>query len=258
MPEQTQKPGAERSKSKGSIGLRSVRGRLVAGVLIIIPLAVTSFLMHYVYTIALSVGAKVVNSIFELSIWAFHVKAEREMLIDPSNPDWKDITMAIVMTFALLYVLGWLGSNVVGRRLIELIEALLERIPLVDTIYGAIKRMVGALSGAGKTGEKAKRVVLVEFPHENMLAIAFMTNTLTDLNSGRKLATVYVPTTPNPTSGYMEIVPMDRIIRTDWTMEEALSMILSGGATAPPHVRLQPIGIQTEDSGSDESPADGK
>ena len=115
--------------------------------------------------------------------------------------------------------------------------------------------MVGALSGAGKGGEKAKRVVLVEFPHEHMLAIAFMTNTLTDLNSGRQLATVYVPTTPNPTSGYMEIVPMDRITRTDWTMEEALSMILSGGATAPPHVRLQPSGVQAQRPGADESAA---
>lgn len=255
MPEQSEKPGAERSKAKGAVGLRSVRGRLVAGVLIIIPLAVTAFLMHYVYTIALTVGAKVVNSIFEFSTWALKVKTERGALIDPSNPDWKDITMAIGLTLVLLYVLGWLGSNVVGRRLIETVEALLERIPLVDTIYGAIKRMVGALSGAGKTGEKAKRVVLVEFPHEHMMAIAFMTNTLTDLNSGQQLATVYVPTTPNPTSGYMEIVPMDRITKTDWTMEEALSMILSGGATAPPHVRLQPSGVQAKHGPTGDSAA---
>jgi uncharacterized membrane protein len=243
MPEKTEETNTERSKLKSAVGLRSFRGRLFAGVLIIIPLAVTAFLMHYVYTIALNVGAKTVNSIFEFATWAFNIQSERALLIDPSNPDWKDITMAIGLTLLLLYVLGWLGSNVVGRRLIEAIEALLERIPLVDTIYGAIKRMVGALSGAGKVGESAKRVVLVEFPHENMLAIAFMTNTLTDLNSMQKLATVYVPTTPNPTSGYMEIVPMNRITRTDWTMEEALSMILSGGATAPPHVRLEPNGM---------------
>jgi len=248
MPETTEKADAEGRKPKGSVGLRSFRGRLVAGVLIIIPLAVTVFLVKFVYTIALTAGAKVVNLSFEIIVWATSAEPRGTPLIDPAHPDWKDITMAIGLTVLLLYVLGWLGSNVVGRRAIEGVEALVERIPLVDTIYGAIKRMVHALSGVGKGEGETRRVVLVEFPHEHMLAIAFMTNTLTDLNSGRRLATVYVPTTPNPTSGYMEIVPMDRITQTDWTMEEALSMILSGGATTPPHVRLQPSGVRNQDS----------
>lgn len=225
---------------------RSFRGRLAAGVLIIIPLAVTAILIRYVYQVALSVGAKVVNGTHRAILWASNSDPDTAPLIDPSRPEWKDITMAIGLTILLLYLLGWLGSNVVGRRLIEVVESLLERIPFVDTIYGAMKRMIQALSGVGK-GEKSQRVVLVEFPHENMKAIAFMTNTLTDLNSGQRLATVYVPTTPNPTSGYMELVPLERITKTDWTMEEALSMILSGGATAPPNVRLQPTASSADD-----------
>lgn len=215
----------------------SLRGRLVAGILLIIPLAVTAILIRYVYSVALMFGTSVVNWIQWTITWIKTGQTEIKPFIDPNQPNWYYKVMAVALTICLLYMLGWLGTNVVGRRMIDAVEALLEKIPLVDTIYGAMKRMVHALGGIGKDA-KDQRVVLVEFPHEHMKAIAFMTNTLTDLNSGTKLATVYVPTTPNPTSGYMEIVPVDRITLTDWTMEEALSMILSGGATAPPNVRL--------------------
>lgn len=217
----------------------SLRGRLVAGILLIIPLAVTAILIRYVYSAALLFGTQVVNWIHLGITWINTRTTPATPFIDPEQPGWYYKVMAVALTICLLYMLGWLGTNVVGRRIIETVEAMLERIPLVDTIYGAMKRMVHALGGIGKE-EKDSRVVLVDFPHENMKAIAFMTNTLVDLNSGTKMATVYVPTTPNPTSGYMEIVPIDRITLTDWTMEEALSMILSGGATAPPSVRLVP------------------
>lgn len=239
MAEETRTTDSGRGGTKSTVGPRTIRGRLVAGVLIIIPLAVTAILMRYVYTVALNVGATLFNWTHKAIAWAVGSDRTVRPLIDPENPRWFEVTIAVMLTISLLYLLGWLGSNVVGRRVIDIVENLLERIPLVDTVYGAMKRMVQALSGAGKTEEEAKRVVLVDFPHDQMKAIAFMTNTLTDLNSGQKLATVYVPTTPNPTSGYMELVPLERITKTDWTMEEALSMILSGGATAPPSVRLQ-------------------
>ncbi|HPF41513.1 MAG TPA: DUF502 domain-containing protein [Phycisphaerae bacterium] len=223
----------------------SLRGRLVAGVLLIIPLAVTAILIRYVYSAALIFGTQVVNWIHLGITWINTGNVQNVTpFIDPKAPGWYYKVMAVALTICLLYMLGWLGTNVVGRRIIEAFEFLLEKIPLVDTVYGAMKRMVHALSGVGKD-EKDQRVVLVDFPHEHMKAIAFMTNTLEDLNSGQKMATVYVPTTPNPTSGYMEIVPVDRITLTDWTMEEALSMILSGGATAPPSVRLEPHGKST-------------
>lgn len=230
-------PIEEKAPTKrGSVGPRSIRGRLAAGVVVIIPIAVTVFLISFVYDIALRVGVWLVYWFLTAVYWALNSQ-KVALKIDPVNAELSEKIVAILLTVATLYVLGWLGSNVVGRRIIDFVESFVERIPLVDTIYGSIKRMVRALSGAGKS-DTQKRVVLVDFPHENMKAIAFMTNTITDLNSGEQLATVYVPTTPNPTSGYMEIVPMDRITMTDWTMEEALSMILSGGASSPSSVRL--------------------
>jgi len=233
----------EHPKRKGSVAPRSFRGRLVAGILIIIPLAVTAILIKYVYSAALTVGVWIVYyCTYALSL-AFEGVAKPTKIV-PEEAEWQEIGVAVFLTIAMLYLLGWLGTNVVGRRLLDVVEGLLERIPLVDTIYGSVKRMVHALSGIGKADDSPQRVVLVDFPHENMRAIAFLTNEIVDVNSGQRLATVYVPTTPNPTSGYMEIVPVERITDTDWTMEEALSMILSGGAMARTRARLYPFGTK--------------
>jgi uncharacterized membrane protein len=222
---------------RGSVAPRSFRGRIVAGLLLIVPLAVTVFLIRYIYDAALWVGVKLVYVISQGFWWAGVSDAPRK--IDLIDAKWYEKGIAVVLTVVMLYLVGWLGTNVVGRRIIELFEHLFERIPLVDTVYGSIKRMVQALSGAGK-GDGTQRVVLVDFPHENMKTIAFVTNSITDLTSGRKMLAVYVPTTPNPTSGYMEFVPEDKITYTDWTMDQAMSMILSGGATAPSEVHLSP------------------
>jgi uncharacterized membrane protein len=78
-----------------------------------------------------------------------------------------------------------------------------------------------------------QRVVLIEFPHPGVRAVGFVTRILRDPNDGRDYAAVFVPTTPNPTGGYLEIVAVERLIPTDWTMEQAMAFILSGGAIAP-------------------------
>jgi uncharacterized membrane protein len=221
-----------------SVGPRTIRGRIVAGVLIIIPLAVTAFVIRYVYAAALSVGVWLVYLVSK-ALYLLNLGAQPTR-IDPSNAAWHEITIAVVLTVLMLYLLGWLGTNVAGRRIIELFEALLERIPLVDTLYTSVKRMVQALSGSGKSDGIKQSVVLIDFPHEHMMAIGFMTNTVTDKATGQLYATVFVPTTPNPTSGYMEIVPIERVRITNWSMEEALTTILSGGASSPDEVTLRP------------------
>jgi uncharacterized membrane protein len=228
-----------KSKRSGSVAPRSIRGRIAAGVLLIIPLAVTVILIRYVYDAALSVGVWLVYWVLTAAHVVFTFEGQPK-LIDPANAEFREKAVAVVLTVLMLYMLGWLGTNVAGKRLIALVEGLFERIPLVATIYSAIKQMVMALSGAGKTEGADQRAVLVDFPHENMKAIALMTNVITDRTSGRQYATVYVPTTPNPTSGYMELVPLERITYTDWSVEEALSMVLSSGAGARREVTLRP------------------
>lgn len=141
--------------------------------------------------------------------------------------------VAIVLTLGALYGIGMLASLVLGRKLIAHMEALLARLPLVQTIYGGTKRFLASLRKPPVSGQ---RVVLISFPTPEMKAVGFVTKVLHDEATGRELAAVYVPTSPNPTSGYIELVPLSDVVQTDWTMEQAMSFVMTGGANAPDNV----------------------
>lgn len=150
------------------------------------------------------------------------------------NPDLQYV-LATLVTLTGLYVVGLLTSMVLGRRLIALIERQLDRLPLVQTIYGATKRFLQSLQKPPLSGQ---RVVLISFPSPEMKAVGFITKVMTDTVSGRQLAAVYVPTSPNPTSGYIEIVYMEDVVMTDWSVEEAMAFVMTGGTNAPEQVRF--------------------
>src|SRR5690606_10038822 len=107
-------------------------------------------------------------------------------------------------------------SFVIGKKVIELYEDILARLPFVQTIYGITKRFLHTLSQPPITGG---RVVLISFPSTDMKALGFITKIMHDPETGEALAAVYVPTAPNPTSGYIEIVPVKNIVMTDWSTE---------------------------------------
>jgi len=146
--------------------------------------------------------------------------------------------VAVVLTLGALYGIGLLASLVLGRKLIDTMEALLARLPLIQTIYGGTKRFLQSMRKPPVSGQ---RVVLISFPTPEMKAVGFVTKVLHDEATGRELAAVYVPTSPNPTSGYIEIVPLADVVQTDWTMEEAMSFVMTGGANAPDKVRYEAV-----------------
>ena len=137
---------------------------------------------------------------------------------------------AALLTIVSLYGIGLLASFVIGKKVISIYENILAKLPLVQTIYGATKRFLHTISQPPVTGQ---RVVLVSFPSSQMKAVGFITKIMLDEDSGKKLAVVYVPTAPNPTSGYIEIMPIDDVIMTDWTTEEAMTFVVTGGTNAP-------------------------
>ncbi len=143
--------------------------------------------------------------------------------------------LAALVTLASLYAVGLLTSAVLGRRLIAYSENLVARLPLVQTIYGATKKFLETLRKPPVAGQ---RVVLIAFPSPEMKALGFVTKVMTDPDSGRQLAAVYVPTSPNPTSGYIEIVPLDDVVQTDWSVEEAMAFVMTGGTNAPDSLRF--------------------
>jgi uncharacterized membrane protein len=106
--------------------------------------------------------------------------------------------------------------------------------PLVKQVYGGTRRLIDALQV--KPDQENQRVVLIDFPLDGTKVVGFLTKTLRDKATGEELAAVYVPTTPNPTSGYLEIVPMCRVIATDLSFDEAMSFIITGGAVGPEEI----------------------
>lgn len=147
--------------------------------------------------------------------------------------------LGVLFTLAGFYLIGLFATLVVGRRLINYMEEQLLRLPLVQTIYNATKRFLQTMRQRPKAGQS---VVLVTFPTPGMKAVGFLTKIFHDQATGQELAVVYVPTAPNPTSGYIEILPMRDVVQTDWTVEEAISFVVTGGTNAPDGVRFSNSG----------------
>jgi len=204
--------------------LHGAQQYILTGVLTIIPIWVTWLVFGFLFGLLSNWGQPVAEGISKA------VREVSPMMADWLMQPWFRSAIAVVWMLAALYVLGWLTTKVVGARVIAAFDSLMERIPLVQTIYGSTKKLVAALQ---KKPDGVHRVVLIEFPSSEMKTVGFVTRTFRDVDSGRELAAVYVPTTPNPTSGYLEIVPLDKVVSTNWSMDDAMAFIISGGAVAP-------------------------
>lgn len=212
--------------------LRKAQRYILTGVLTVIPIwftyAVFEFFLRHLSQIGLpwakALARKLEQSWPQLAEWLL--------------AEWFQNTLAVILTITALYLLGWIATRVIGRRVIDLFEFFIHRIPLVQSVYGAIKKFISVLQ---TKPDEVQRVVLIEFPSRQMKTVGFVTRVLTDQRTGRQLAAVYVPTTPNPTSGYLEIVPIEDLVATDWTMDEAMTFIISGGAIAPETIKYENI-----------------
>ena len=143
---------------------------------------------------------------------------------------WVQTAIALLATVLFIILVGALARRVVGQKLLSWFEAFIGRIPLAKTIYGSARQLLDLLQ---TKPDGTQRVVLIDFPHNQMKSVGFVTRILRDELTGGELAAVYVPTTPNPTSGYLEVVPVERLTPTDWTVDQAMTFIISGGAVSP-------------------------
>lgn len=205
-----------------------IQRNILTGLLTVVPLAVTWFVFDFVLSMLARFGTP-------LAGWLAHLFDTSEgtwaaWLLDP----WFQWTLAIFLTIFGLYLLGWFTSLVIGQRVVNLVAATLERMPVVKQVYGGTRRLIEALQV--KPDQDNQRVVLIDFPMEGTKALGFVTKTMRDKATGEELAAVYVPTTPNPTSGYLEIVPMSRVIHTDFSFDEAMSFIITGGTVGPDEI----------------------
>ena len=139
-----------------------------------------------------------------------------------------------MLAVAILILTGMLAANLLGRRLVTLWEAILSRIPLVRSIYNSAKQITFTVLAS--EGKSFRKVVLVEYPRKDTWSMGFLTNEHIAVESsriGREISAVFVPTTPNPTSGFIIMIPKDDIIELDINIEEGFKYIISMGVITP-------------------------
>jgi uncharacterized membrane protein len=205
------------------------QGYLIAGLLTITPLIVVWLVFDYFLNTLSYFGHPLAVGLTDFIDQ--HIPAATPWLANEAVR----FLIAVVVAMLALYTIGAVASRVAGQRFIGLFERVIARIPLVETIYSAVKKLIDVMQQ--KPGG-AQRVVLLDFPREGLKAIGFVMRTFSDLRTGEQLAAVYVPTAPNPTSGYLQIVPVAHLIPTDMASDQAMTMILSGGAMTPDRISV--------------------
>jgi uncharacterized membrane protein len=193
-----------------------IRRTLLAGLLILLPLFVTYVLIAFLFNIFTGVGAPLVTGLLRL----FGADDLAYPLV---------LVVNLILSLAVIFILGLVGTNILGRRLLTAFEGLLLRLPLVKTIYSSAKQVIETFQGPGRS---FRRVVLLQYPRHGLWSLGLVATERADnlnLVPGNRVLTVFVPTTPNPTSGYLVIVAPEDVIDLDFSIEDAFKFIVSGG-----------------------------
>ena len=202
----------------------SVQKLFITGLLTLLPIWLTWVVIKFVFVLLSDISKPWVEPL------SHRIAATFPQSLGWFNGLWVQNTIAMVATLFVILAVGALTRRVVGQRLLRWFEALIARVPLANVIYTSARKLLDMLET--KPGS-TQRVVLIDFPHRDMKSVGLVTRVIREEGSGRELAAVYVPTTPNPISGYLEIVPVELLTPTDWTVDQAMSFIISGGAVAP-------------------------
>ncbi len=209
----------------------SLQRLFLTGLLTLLPIWLTWVVVKFVFVMLSEISQPLITPV--LQNLAATSPQTLSWLVEP----WVRTMLAMLATVAVILFSGVMARRVFGQRMLRWFEALIDRIPLASTIYGSARKLLDILQ---TKPDGTQRVVLIDFPHTQMKAIGFVTRVLREQGTGRELAAVYVPTTPNPTSGYLEIVPVENITPTDWTVDQAMSFIISGGAVSPDTIPFSP------------------
>ena len=202
-------PKSERKRSV----LVKIRNYFIAGMVVLIPIGITVYLTIFVISISSKILPKEINPNHYL----------------PYNIPGVEIIISVI----LITMIGWLSLSFIGKKMLDIFNNILKKIPILRTIYSAIGQMTETFA---KTDKEKKNVVLVEYPRKGSWAVGFATKE----NSGeitnktkKNLINVFVPTTPNPTSGFLLMFPKEDVIYLDLTFEEASKFIVSAGTSNP-------------------------
>ncbi len=215
-----------------------MRALFVSGLLTLLPIWLTWVVFKFVFGLLSDLSRPMVGPML-----AGIAQQHRQLawLADT----WALTAIGMIATILLILFVGLLARRVAGQRALGWFEIAIRRVPLAKTVYGSARQLLDMMQAPPDGGQ---RVVLVEFPHPGMKTVGFFTRTLRDEATGNELAAVYIPTTPNPTGGYLVIVPLENVTATDWTVDQAMTFIISGGAVAPQRMPFSGAATQVEAS----------
>lgn len=213
-----------------------IRKYLIAGLLVWLPIWATYFIVKFLI------------DLMDGTLSLLPTKYQPDQIFNAHIPG-----LGFIFTLIILFVTGLLVTNFLGHKIVKVWEKLLSRIPLVRTIYSAVKQVVHAL--LQPKGNSFRKVLIVEYPRHGVWSIAFQTS---DQFGGsphpKDVLTVFIPTTPNPTSGFLTIIPKADTRELDMSVEEALKMVISLGVVMPHKLRKSPPTNNHEQTSPEQTP----
>jgi uncharacterized membrane protein len=194
-----------------------MRKYFITGLLILVPLAITAWVLNLVI------------STMDQSLLIVPERWQPRTLIGFDVPG-----LGAILTVLIVFLVGLLANNLIGNYVVKLWEKLLNRIPVVSSLYGSVKQVSDTLFSS--SGNAFRKAVLIPYPHENSYTIAFLTGTPGGDVKNHLVGdyvSVYIPTTPNPTSGFFLMMAKDKVVELDMSVDAALKYIVSMGVVAP-------------------------
>lgn len=197
--------------------MKSIRSYLIAGLVVWLPILVTFGVFRFIV------------DLLDKTISLLPASYQPEQLIGVNIPG-----LGVVISLLLLLVTGIVATNFLGQHLMALSESILDRIPLVRTIYNSTKQVINAILSTNS--QAFRKVLLIEYPREGLWSIAFQTSVagfLNNMETNEEMLSVFVPTTPNPTSGFLMMVQKSKVKELNMTIDEALKCVISLGVMQP-------------------------
>ena len=192
--------------------MNNIKRYIFAGILSIIPLYLTYLISNTLFNIFSKPGTRIFKLFFN-----YNIKYLPEII-------------GFLSTLIAIYIIGMLVSNIFGKKILLTFEKVISGIPVINIIYKTIKQITSSLGDPEK--ESFKKVVLIEYPRKNIWTLAMVTGESKDKNAN-EYYNIYIPTTPNPTSGFMLYVLKQDVLETSLAVEEGLRIIISGGVIGP-------------------------
>lgn len=215
---------------------RAVRDRVLGGILIVLPIFITFYIVIWLYRL---LNDFVISPVARLLVKVLTWNRGQDL---PELVEWYVApVLALAIVVVVLYFLGYLARTTIHQA----IDQVLLKVPGVTVIYNAVRNVFRSMEKTDGV-QRFSRVVLIGFPHPGMKVPAFVTSSCVDEATGKKILCLYVPTTPIPTSGYMILVPEEETQDVNWTLDQTLQAVVSGGISVPPLVRYHSLQQQSD------------